>query len=114
MQNSRPDIGGKASPNKTAEGTLSPDSALWLDFETASDMMSLASVEPGPKFRLEALNATCRHVLQTVATDANSADWVGQTLDDVLPRLALESEIVRHLLRGCEDALVQLAPVKLQ
>jgi hypothetical protein len=90
VQTSRSDIGTKASPNEAAEGALSPDSALWLAFETASDMMSLARVEPGPRFRVAALNATCRRVPQAVAGGANPAGWVGQTHVSLLSRIGYD------------------------
>ena len=52
--------------------------------------------------------------LRAVAIDGDPLECVGRTLDEVLSRLALESELARHLLGGCEVALEQLAPVRLR
>jgi PAS domain S-box-containing protein len=84
--------------------------ALSLGFETAGDVMSLVRVEPGPTFRIVALNRACRQAAQALSAE-DVAEWVGRTLDDLLPHLAISAGDRERLLQRHHDAVEKLRPV---
>jgi two-component system, cell cycle sensor histidine kinase and response regulator CckA len=111
LEQARPDSEGTAISGSAAEPSLSPHSALSLAFETSGDVMSLVRVEPGPTFRIVALNRACRQIARGLGAE-NDAEWVGRTLDDVLPHLAIPADARELLLRRHHDATETRRPVR--
>ena len=70
---------------------LNPQSPLWHVFETASDMMGLVRVEPGPEFRVAAVNPAYLRAIQAVGFGIKAEDLVGRTLAEVVHYFASET-----------------------
>jgi len=74
-----------------ADPYLNPQSPLWLAFQTANDMMALVRVEPGPEFRIVALNPAFLRIIQADGFEIPAKNLVGHTLTEVVHYFASET-----------------------